>query len=133
MKMTQPWILVVEDNPDEAQLVREAFTEAVPGIGIVVAACASDALARLSGLSTGDWPRLLVTDRHLPDLNGEELIARIRAHPQAKALAMVMLSGGMNPPPGLSGVEWHEKPATWTAWRAWADKLAVCHLSAEHE
>ena len=130
--MPQPWILIVEDNPDEAQLVCEAFAEAVPGIGIIVVACAADALARLSGLAVDGWPRLLVTDRHLPDLNGEELIARIRAHPQAKALALVMVSGGMSPPPGLSGVEWYDKPATWSAWRAWADKLVARHLSIEH-
>ena len=132
--MSQPWILIVEDNPDEAHLVREVFAEVAPDVGIVLADCASAALARLSGLAEHAWPRLLITDRHLPDLKGEELIARIRAHPQAptQRLALVMLSGGMSPPPGLDGAEWYEKPVTWTAWRAWADGLAVRHLRPEH-
>ncbi len=131
---THPWILIVEDNPDEAHLVREAFAEAVPGIGTIVTTCASETLARLSGLGAEDWPRLLVTDRHLPDLNGEELIARIRAfsQAQAQALVIVMLSGGGSPPPGLNGVQWYEKPAMWSAWRALADSLAVRHLSGNH-
>ena len=130
--MPQPWILVVEDNPDEARLVCEAFAEMAPGIGVVVATCATDAFARLSGLGPHDLPRLLITDRHLPDIKGEDLIARIRTQPQAQGLAMVMLSGGMSPPPGLGSAEWHEKPVTWSAWCAWADKLAVRHLRADH-
>ena len=128
--MSQPWILVVEDNPDEAQLVCEAFAEAVPGIKITVAGSAGEALARLSGLAVDDWPRLMVTDRHLPDLNGDELIARIRRLPHAKAMALVMVSGGMSPQSGFSGLEWYDKPATWSAWRAWAEKLVVRHLPA---
>lgn len=121
--MSQPVILVVEDNPDEAQLLREAFAEIAPGVVIVAAACAGEALAYLSGLGAGDWPCALVTDGDLPDLSGVQLIARIRADPRTQAMVMVMLSGGMSAPPGLGEVDWHEKPLTWPGWCAWVGRL----------
>jgi CheY-like chemotaxis protein len=129
--MSHPLILVVEDNPDEAQLVCEAFGEVAQGVSVGVAITAAEALERLAALEAGDWPRLLVTDRNLPDLNGEELIQRIRANPQAKALTLVMLSGGIEPPAGLSDVEWYEKPTTWSQWRTWASRLVTRHLSTD--
>lgn len=129
--MSQPWILVVEDNPDEALLVCEAFTEVAPGIGIVVADCAADALTRLSGLAVDGWPRLMVTDRHLPDVSGDELINRVRRLPQAKTMALVMVSGEMSPASAHRGLECYEKPATWSDWRAWAIKLIDRHLPTE--
>ena len=82
-------ILLVEDNPGDAQLVRMAFAEALPAARVSVAADGEAALARLhdEGL-----PDLLLLDLNLPRLSGHEVLEAIKADTALRRLPVVVLS-----------------------------------------
>src|SRR3954451_19051068 len=82
-------ILLVEDNPGDAQLVRMAFAEAMPSARLSVA---SDGEAALAPLSDEGPPDLLLLDLTLPRLSGHEVLASIKADAALKRLPVVVLS-----------------------------------------
>jgi chemotaxis family two-component system response regulator Rcp1 len=85
-------ILLVEDNPGDAQLVRLALTEALPSARLSVAGDGEAALARLR--EEGDPPDLMLLDLNLPRLSGHEVLAAVRASEDAalRRLPVVVLS-----------------------------------------
>ncbi len=119
-------ILIVEDNPDEAELFRAALDEVAADVRVAVAGSAGAALELLAG--AGEWPRVLVTDHHLPDLSGQELIRRVLAQPRGALLGLVMLSGDTHAPELPAPAVWRAKPQTWNAWRTWARELVDGHV-----
>ncbi|MBA3699890.1 MAG: response regulator [Planctomycetes bacterium] len=121
--MPKPSILLVEDNPDEAQLLREALTGIDPDIPLQVATTISDAWSLVSGLTDDQLPALIITDHHLPDAGGQELIDLLRACPTRCHVPVVMLSGDLQRPPGIGESAWFTKPDTWAGWRALAHVL----------
>jgi CheY-like chemotaxis protein len=128
--MKQFRILVIEDSPDERQLIDEAFATTALDLELATVGSAGEALAFLERLDGKRWPHLLVTDLHLPDHSGFELIARLRGQPAASATAMVLLSGDVSRPPGATDIVWYAKPDTWAGWCSWAREIAKLHLSA---
>ncbi len=85
-------ILLVEDNPGDAQLVRMALTEALPSARLSVAADGEAALARLR--DEGGPPDLMLLDLNLPRLSGHEVLAAVREDedPAVRRLPVVVLS-----------------------------------------
>lgn len=79
-------ILVVEDEPDLAQVV-EAFLSAAGGYDVAVAHSGAEALQRCE---EGE-PALLLVDLELPDVDGADLLARIRE--RVRDLPAVACSG----------------------------------------
>jgi signal transduction histidine kinase len=80
-------ILLVEDNPFDADLARRALADAgvLPPVHAATLAAARDALADLGRFD------LLLTDLNLPDGQGLDLIAEVRA--RGLPLAVVALTG----------------------------------------
>jgi CheY-like chemotaxis protein len=126
--MTKPFILIVEDNPDEAMLMREALATVIDGLTLTVMSTVDEALAWLAIQPDDRLPALVVTDHHLPDRTGHELIVALRASARNQRLPVVMLSGDDHQPLGMAGVSWYGKPATWEGWRALARELIQQHL-----
>jgi chemotaxis family two-component system response regulator Rcp1 len=85
-------ILLVEDNPGDAQLVRLALAEALPSARLSVAGDGEAALARLH--DEGGPPDLMLLDLNLPRLSGHEVLAAVRASQDAalRRLPVVVLS-----------------------------------------
>ncbi|MFN7944517.1 MAG: response regulator [Blastocatellia bacterium] len=81
-------ILYVEDDPLDVGLVQHYLTRASAGIQCEVAATRNEALHRLAQDQTFD---LVLTDSHLPDGTGLELLSAIRA--RGDQVAVVMLTG----------------------------------------
>lgn len=77
-------ILVVDDNPADARLIREALT----GRSIHVAEDAQEALAFLAS----HYPSLVFLDLHLPGMSGHELLSAIRTHERLAAIPVVVFS-----------------------------------------
>lgn len=82
-----PTVMVVDDAPLTRStlkrlLVREGY-DAVTAVG------GGDALEKLEHQQP---PDLILLDVHMPDLDGLELLERLHAHPQWRALPVVMLS-----------------------------------------
>ena len=73
----RPCILVVEDDTSIAQFVAASLSAS--GLRPVSASTAAQALAELGRLQGPDAPRLLIIDLGLPDRDGVDLIAELRA------------------------------------------------------
>ena len=89
--MTSAPILLVEDNP----VTREGICFALAGAGYQVheahtAAQALELLAR-------QRPALIIQDLQLPDMDGCELVLRLRALPAGRDVAVVGISGLLSP------------------------------------
>jgi CheY-like chemotaxis protein len=82
-------ILLVEDNPGDAQLVRMAFAEALPSARLSVATDGEAALARLREEGP---PDLLLLDLNLPRLSGHEVLEAVKADAALRRLPIVVLS-----------------------------------------
>lgn len=80
---------MVEDDPSD----REIFAIALKQVDGVVAEMFCSGSDMLDRLEAGDLPDVLFLDLGLPDMNGAEIIARIRELPATATLPIVMLSG----------------------------------------
>ena len=68
-------VLIVEDQPEVAQLVQRLIEPA--GYAIAVA---TDALQAVTQVATGAHPDLLITDVVMPTMTGPELASALRTH-----------------------------------------------------
>lgn len=116
-------ILLVEDNPDDHQILREAFAVIAADITLLHAGDITAAWALLTEGLVGALPTLVITDHHLPDGCGQDLIARLQACPIRCHMPVVMISGDVSIPSGLGAIAWFGKPDTWAGWCALAQRL----------
>jgi len=83
----RPAIFIVDDDPDVTALVRRLLEGA--GFAVTSAANRDETLARLRAKP---MPDLAILDVTLPDLNGFELLQKMKTHPQLKAVPVIMLT-----------------------------------------
>lgn len=83
-------ILVVEDNPGDVRLIREALAESKILNTIVVAQDGEEALRILAERRPS--PDLVLLDLNLPRLDGHEVLARIKSDEATKAIPVVILT-----------------------------------------
>ncbi|HXN49505.1 MAG TPA: response regulator [Bryobacteraceae bacterium] len=79
-------ILTADDSPSMRQMI--AFTLENAGYQVIEAVDGKDALERLSKTSV----QMLVTDLNMPNLDGIELIKRVRTLPQYKYIPIIMVT-----------------------------------------
>ncbi|WP_245215236.1 ATP-binding protein [Pararoseomonas baculiformis] len=89
-----PRILLVEDSETQALQLRRMLE--AEGFAVSRAATAE---AALDGLN-GPLPDLVIADYHLPGMNGDELVRRIRLNVRARALPVLMLTDAGGSAPG---------------------------------
>jgi CheY-like chemotaxis protein len=93
-----PTILLVEDTPSDATLVRRAFEKTKVLNPIVWTRNGQEALAYLSGLGQyGDrnrypLPALILLDLDLPEMTGFELLQWKRSQPNIRRIPVVILT-----------------------------------------
>jgi chemotaxis family two-component system response regulator Rcp1 len=88
-------ILLVEDNPGDVRLTREALAEAKVRNNLAVANDGVDALAYLrreSPHENATRPDLVLLDLNLPRKDGREVLAEIKADPVLRRLPVVVLT-----------------------------------------
>ena len=95
--MQQPAILLVEDNPDDAELTVLAFRNSRIANEIVVARDGAEALDYLLGggkhaANPPDLPAVVILDLNLPKVPGIEVLKRIRGTPRTALLPVVVLT-----------------------------------------
>lgn len=83
-------ILLVDDCVDSRELYAEALAA---DFRVAVAGTGAEAVQRASEL----LPALVVMDWSLPDMGGEEAIARIREDPRTNRVPVVVVSGYAEP------------------------------------
>lgn len=86
IKRKKDVILVAEDNPDDREMIREAFEEAVgDGLELVFAGDGEEALKILlrrslpNGTEEGPMPSLVILDINMPKMDGVETLKEMRA------------------------------------------------------
>jgi len=80
-------ILVVEDDPDVTALLKQLLER--EGFQVSSAARRDEVLARLRAAPK---PDLAILDVMLPDVNGFDILERMKAHPALKAVPVIMLT-----------------------------------------
>ena len=110
-------ILLVEDNPDDAELTSLAFENNcnIAKNKIYVARDGVEALEYIFDFADENIdedtplkrrPRLILLDLKLPKINGLEVLKRIKSHPEAKNIPVVVLTGSKD-------------------WRDWTNALSL--------
>ena len=92
-------ILVVEDNPDQLELIRLILEKA--GFAIGTAANGTDALIKTRSIS----PDLIILDLMLPGLNGFDICETLRKNPATASVPIIMLTGLCSQFGRLAGLE----------------------------
>ena len=88
-------ILLVEDNPADVRLTREAFLEGKILNNLIVAKDgveAMEVLRRQGRYSTVPRPDLILLDLNLPRKDGREVLAEIKADPALMRIPVVVLT-----------------------------------------
>jgi two-component system, chemotaxis family, response regulator Rcp1 len=88
-------LLLVEDNPGDVRLTREAFRDVDGSVQLHVAADGVEAMAFLKREGTyGDAPRpdFILLDLNLPRMDGREVLAHIKADPGLRTIPTVILT-----------------------------------------
>lgn len=96
--MTKHTILLVEDNPDDADLTLRALRKNNIEGPVVLARDGVEALDYLfatgtyAGRDAGSDPRVVLLDLKLPRIDGLEVLRRIRAHSRTRLIPVVVLT-----------------------------------------
>ncbi|MCL6527562.1 MAG: PAS domain-containing protein [Thermaceae bacterium] len=80
-------LLYIEDNLSNLRLVKRLLSR-WPGVSLLTAMQGQLGLE----LALSQPPDLILLDLHLPDLPGQEVLARLKAHPQTRAIPVIVLS-----------------------------------------
>ncbi|MGF1588033.1 MAG: response regulator [Pleurocapsa sp.] len=102
-------ILLVEDNPDDRELMKLAFAQDEIPHNLIVVSDGMEALNYLqtqadhddslasSDRSLASMPALIMLDLNLPKMSGIEVLRRIRANPRTRILPVVIISSSNEP------------------------------------
>ena len=92
--MSRGTVLIIEDVGTCATTLEMAFL-GIPDITVQVLSAAAEALRLLEGQDCA--VRAVVTDLHMPRMDGFEFIERIRAAPRHQRLPIIVVSGDTDP------------------------------------
>jgi two-component system, chemotaxis family, response regulator Rcp1 len=91
-------VLLVEDNPGDVDLIRDALEDVAPHLEITVVGDGAEALAYLShgSGSVGDHvrpiPDLVLLDLNVPKISGHEVLSEIRKTLDLRTLPIVVVT-----------------------------------------
>lgn len=111
--MTKQFILLIEDDARDQELIIRALRKSGIGSEIVVAGDGVEGLEYLFG--TGPhaardltvMPALILLDLQLPRLDGLDVLRRVRAHRLTRHLPVVLVTGAWNAGQIFRGIRLH--------------------------
>ena len=84
---TEPVVFVADDDPVQRVLISSVLRK-----NGFQAVDASDGMAALTRITSGEECALLVTDLEMPVMTGDELIRQLRANPRTRALPIIVVT-----------------------------------------
>lgn len=95
--MKRKVVVLVEDDPDEAELARVAFASVAVPHRLIVLDDGADAIAFLERALAGDEerPDLVLLDLKLPGIGGLDVLQHVRRHPRALGLPIVIVTSSV--------------------------------------
>ncbi len=93
-------VLLIDDDPGDALMIREAFTAAGTGSRFHVLPDGDQALRFLrrdGQYAAAARPALILLDLDLPGLHGLDVLAQIKADPVLAIIPVIVLSGSRDP------------------------------------
>jgi len=97
-----PTILLVEDDENDALLVRKAAQKTLAGIPISCVSNGHEAVQYLKGegiyadRSKHPFPDIVLLDLKMPVMNGFEVLRWVRSQPKLKRLPIIILTGSVH-------------------------------------
>jgi chemotaxis family two-component system response regulator Rcp1 len=91
-------ILLIEDNPADVKITQRALRESGLGVELIVVRDGEEAVDYLlrqgPHADDADWrsPDLILLDLNLPKMSGREVLQRVRATPNLRAVPVVVLT-----------------------------------------
>ena len=88
-------LLVIEDNPNDAELMRHALARVSMDLKVAYisdGAEALDYLVKKVGRGRALPPKLVVLDLKLPRIDGHEILRRAKHHPYLRSVPFVVLT-----------------------------------------
>jgi CheY-like chemotaxis protein len=103
-------VLLVEDDPGDVMLVREAFSEHKVGNVLSVVSDGVEAIKFVRGegkYATLERPDLILLDLNLPRKSGTEVLAEIKSDPKLSTIPVVVLTTSQAEEDVLRSYEMH--------------------------
>ena len=96
--MAVPRILLVDDDPEDRDVLVDALEQLLAGNEIMCAENGEAALALLNkSAAAGKKPCLIVLDLNMPRMNGTETLKTLKADARFQEIAVVIYSTSINP------------------------------------
>ena len=83
-------ILLVEDNPNDAELTQRALKKSEIGAQLIIARDGAEAVEYL--LSDRPKPKVIFLDLKLPKIDGIEVLRRVREDDRTRAIPVIVLT-----------------------------------------
>lgn len=92
-------ILLVDDNPADVKLMENLFKSSRFEVKLRIAQDGEEALRVLSHSSFEgkEDPDMILLDLNLPKIDGQEVLARVKAHRGLKQIPVLILTSSSNP------------------------------------
>jgi CheY-like chemotaxis protein len=130
------YILIVEDDQDDQMLLRIAFEQTTENFSLHFVCTANEALDFLHHAPDHSLPDLIVTDYHLPKINGLKLIQQLNSMERYQRIVKVILSNTCNfPKSGIKKAEFYKcfvKPHSIEGMKQLADDLLQLCIKKMH-
>ena len=103
-KMDPVDILLVEDNPDDANLTRRALKKNNLANRLIIIEDGAEAVdfifcqGKYHNRDSANLPKVILLDLKLPKLNGLEVLQKIRANPHTRGIPVVMVTSSREDP-----------------------------------
>jgi PAS domain S-box-containing protein len=82
-----PVVLCIEDNPSNLRLIEQIFAN-LPGVRLITAMQGEEGLR----LALEHLPKLVLLDIHLPDLDGRDVLLRLKANAATAEIPVIVVS-----------------------------------------
>ena len=89
-------ILLAEDDPDDQELIREAFKEVNNLLSLHVVENGNRVIEYLNKIEDTHLPCLIILDYNMPELNGAQVLQKLCESPRFAAIPKVILSTSNN-------------------------------------